>query len=101
MQFDLDGELGNVTIRSIGILFLMWNVPYAIAILYPARYPIVLISAVIMQFIGFVGETYLYLNIQFLENTRLSIFRFMIFDYAGLVLLSIALIIVMRIKHNE
>ena len=101
IQFDLDGELGTVIIRSIGILFLMWNVPYAIAILNPAKYITLVISAVIMQFIGFVGETYLFVIIQYLENTRLSIFRFMVFDFAGLLLLSIALILVVRGKHNE
>ncbi len=100
-QFDLSGEQGIVVMRSIGILFIMWNVPYAIATINPIRFKVALISALIMQFIGFLGESYIYLNIQSLTNTKLSILKFMYFDLAGLMILMLAyLLISRRMNHG-
>jgi hypothetical protein len=100
-QFDLGGEAGIVVIRSLGILFIMWNVPYAIAIYQPYRYSITLIAALLMQLIGLIGETWIYFSIQNLVNTRSSIMRFMIFDFAGLVLLSVAFAFVFNKRKND
>ncbi len=99
-QFDLVGEAGTVVIRSLGILFIMWNVPYAIAVYHPYRYPIALTSAILMQLIGFIGETWIYFSIQNLVNTRSSILRFMIFDFAGLLLLSVAFALLFNKRKN-
>jgi hypothetical protein len=99
-QFDLVGEAGIVVIRSLGILFIMWNVPYAIAIYQPYRYSVALISALLMQLIGFMGETWIYFSIQNLVNTRSSILRFMIFDFAGLLLLLVAFALLFNKRKN-
>ncbi len=99
-QFDLEGEAGTVVIRSLGILFIMWNVPYAIAIYQPYRYPVALVSALMMQLIGFIGETWIYFGIHSLMNTRSSILRFMIFDFAGLLLLSVAFALLFNKRKN-
>jgi hypothetical protein len=96
----LEGEAGTVVIRSLGILFIMWNVPYAIAIYHPYRYPVALISALMMQLIGFIGETWIYFGIHSLMNTRSSILRFMIFDFAGLLLLSVAFALLFNKRKN-
>jgi hypothetical protein len=94
------GEAGIVVIRSLGILFIMWNVPYAIAIYHPYQYSVALISAVLMQLIGFIGETWIYFSIQTLVNTKSSIMRFMIFDFAGLLLLLIAFALLFKKRKN-
>ena len=99
-QFDQIGEAGIVVIRSLGILFLMWNVPYAIAIYQPYQYSVALISALLMQLIGFVGETWIYFSIQNLVNTRSSILKFMIFDFAGLLLLLVAFALLFNKRKN-
>jgi hypothetical protein len=99
-QFDQIGEAGIVVIRSLGILFIMWNVPYAIAVYHPYRYPIALTSALLMQLIGFIGETWIYFSIQNLVNTKSSIMRFMIFDFAGLLLLSVAFALLFNKRKN-
>jgi hypothetical protein len=99
-QFDLVGEAGKVVISSLGILFIMWNVPYVIAIYQPYRYSIALISALFMQLIGFIGETWIYFSIQTLVNTKSSIMRFMIFDFAGLLLLLIAFVLLFKKRNN-
>lgn len=99
-QFDLVGEVGTVVIRSLGILFIMWNVPYAIAVYNPYRYSVALISALLMQLIGFIGETWIYFSIQNLVNTRSSIMKFMIFDFAGLLLLSVAFALLFNKRKN-
>lgn len=99
-QFNLEGEAGTVVIRSLGILFFMWNVPYAIALFNPYRYSIALFSAVVMQLIGFLGETWIYFSIQSLVNTKSSILRFMVFDFVGLVVLSIAFALLFNKRKN-
>ncbi|MGB6422535.1 MAG: hypothetical protein WBF05_11915, partial [Anaerolineales bacterium] len=72
----------------IGLLFLMWNVPYFAAVLDPMKNRVSLYEATIMQAIGLVGETLLLLSLpvghQALHNT---IRRFILFDAVGLVLL--------------
>ncbi len=100
-QFDLSGEQGVVVIRSVGILFTMWNVPYAIAMLDPVRFKVALISALIMQLIGFIGETCLYMNVQNLLNTKQSILRFMYFDLAGFAILIMAYLLISKRRKCE
>ncbi len=54
--FELQGESGTAAIQGMGLLFLMWNVPYIVALLHPFKHSISLIEAVAMQTIGVVGE---------------------------------------------
>ncbi len=89
--FDLAGPAGLAAIRSIGILFLMWCVPYAFAMVHPIRFRVSLIEACVMQTIGLVGESILLLNLPVgLMNSPSSLQRFIIFDAIGLILLLIA-----------
>jgi hypothetical protein len=89
--YELSGIPGEAAIRGFGILFLMWNVPYFFAVKDPIRYQLALTFALLMQFIGLIGETYIYFTLPadhaMLEN---SILRFIVFDGAGLVLLAMA-----------
>jgi len=90
--YELSGEVGRAVVVGYGILFFMWQVPYFFAVFDPVKQKISLISAVLMQTIGLVGESLLYRTIP-LEHKVLrgSVMRFIIFDGAGLVLLLVAL----------
>jgi len=95
--FELAGEPGAGMVRGMGILFLMWNVPYAFALWHPLRFRVSLLSAIIMQTIGAAGETILLLTFPpGYALLRASVLRFIIFDTAGLILLVIASILVWR-----
>jgi hypothetical protein len=89
--FELTQAVGEAMIQGMGVLFLMWNVPYAVALWHPVRYSVALFSAVVMQAIGLFGETYIYLTIPAVHETaRSSVIRFILFDAVGLLLLIIA-----------
>jgi hypothetical protein len=100
--FELSGQAGDAMIRGLGLLFVMWNVPYVIALLHPVKHRTSLIEAVVMQLIGAVGETLLLLT---LGGTHLAltgtVTRFIIFDSGGLFVLIIALLIVYKIPLQE
>ena len=97
-SFDLTGESGAAVIRSIGILFLMWNVPYAFALINPVGNFTALLSVVIMQAIGVIGETWVYFTIPLLLSFTQSISKFIIFDAVGLILLLLSLGISWRLR---
>jgi len=100
--FELTGEPGAGMVRGMGILFLMWNVPYAFALWNPLRFRVSLLSAIIMQSIGAAGETILLLTFPpGYALLKASVLRFIIFDTAGLVLLVFAGILVRRISPKR
>jgi hypothetical protein len=86
--YQLVGVPGSTAIQGFGILFLMWNVPYCVALLHPKKYWISLLEAIIMQLIGLIGESWIlmYLPPQNIVLNK-SIVRFITFDAAGLVFL--------------
>ena len=86
--FELTGESGAVAVRGTGILFLMWNVPYLVALWHPRKFRLALKIALAMQLIGLVGESLILITLpdgHALLST--SIIRFIIFDGGGLILL--------------
>jgi hypothetical protein len=90
--FGVQGTAGNLIVRSVGLLFVMWNVPYLVAFLQPVKHRIALIEAVAMQSIGLVGETILYLTLApGLAAVSSTLSRFIWFDGFGLLCLGIAL----------
>ena len=89
--FEIPGQLGEAVVRGFGVLFLMWNVPYAIALWHPLRYRIALLMAVAMQAIGLLGESFILTTLPVKHAlARASILRFIIFDGLGLLLLLVA-----------
>jgi hypothetical protein len=92
--FQLSSVEGFAAVRGIGLLFLMWNVPYFVALLDPVKHRISLYESLAMQTIGIFGETLIYLTIPSgyvtLQN---SIFRFIFFDSFGLGLLLLAFLV--------
>ncbi len=92
--FEIGGVPGEGMLRGMGVLFLMWNVPYAFALAHPARRRISLIEAVIMQGVGLLGESLILLALPagHAELVR-SVTRFIVFDGGGLLLLLLALLL--------
>ena len=89
--YELQDLAGAAVLRGIGVLFVMWNVPYAVALWHPVRQRVSLYEALAMQTIGLVGELVIYLSLPTtLAILRGSIYRFIIFDGLGLLLLLIA-----------
>lgn len=86
--YELSGIAGEAAVRGTGVLFLMWNVPYLFALQNPIRYRLALYFALLMQFIGLIGESYILSTLP-LEHAilRNSILRFIVFDGIGLLLL--------------
>jgi len=81
----------------MGLLFLMWNIPYIVALLDPGRHFVSLIEAVVMQAIGVIGESILLMTLEgnhpLITTTTM---RFIYFDGGGLVLLLLAFYITWR-----
>ena len=93
--YELSGVAGEAAVRGVGVLFLMWNVPYVFAVIHPTRYRLGLVSAMLMQLIGLIGESYILSTLP-LDHMMLrsSIFRFIVFDGVGLLLLITAYLLV-------
>jgi hypothetical protein len=93
--YELSGTAGEAAVRGVGLLFLMWNVPYLFALLDPIRYKLGLVFAVLMQLIGLIGESYILSTLSVDHAVlRNSIFRFIVFDGTGLLLLVTAYLLV-------
>ncbi len=98
--FELEGEVGAAVIRALGVLFLMWNVPYAVALWNPMKNRLSLWEAVVMQAIGLVGESAIYLTLGDSHPVaRAAIGRFVVFDGAGLALLIGAVVMAGITRH--
>jgi len=95
--FELEGVVGAAMVRSLGLLFIMWNVPYAVALIHPWRHRTSLIEALIMQTIGLLGELWLLWRMPpGHEDLRSTVWRFVVFDGAGVPLLILALWLVRK-----
>ncbi len=90
--FELEGWVGELLVRSIGLLFLMWVIPYLPVLLDPLRYRCCLIVIITQQIIGLAGESWFW-KMAPAGHTALQAVggRFILFDSAGLFLLLIAL----------
>jgi len=99
--FELSGIPGEAMIQGMGLLFLMWNIPYLVALFHPLRHLTSLMEAVIMQAIGVFGETFLLLSLKGSHDLiRESVRRFIYFDSGGLLLLLVALVMVLTLKRK-
>jgi hypothetical protein len=100
-SYELSGTAGEAAVRGIGVLFLMWNVPYLFALQNPIRYQLALYLALLMQFTGLIGESYIFSTLS-TEHIilRNSISRFIIFDGTGLLLLVFAYLLIKN-KNNS
>jgi hypothetical protein len=101
--YELTGIPGDISVAGVGLLFLMWNVPYVFALWNPFKFNVSLLQAIIMQAIGVIGESLFLIRfpLQDFPILKESILRFIYFDSAGLLLLLIAGLVVMQYKKNS
>jgi len=100
--FELGGVPGAAAVRGTGILFVMWNVPYMVALWHPRKYRLVLGMSAVMQLVGLVGETLILLTLpDEYALLHTSILRFIIFDGVGLLLLVAALVSILKLEFTR
>jgi hypothetical protein len=100
--FEISGVAGNAMVQGMGLLFVMWNIPYIVALLHPVRYRISLIEAICMQTIGVAGETSLKLLLPASHTILIaSVNRFILFDAADLFFLLLAWTITRKINLQK
>lgn len=89
--YELTGPVGVTVVQGVGLLFVMWNVPYAVALVHPVRFRVSLLEAIAMQTIAVIGETLIRGSIPMAHGAlRGSLQRFIVFDVVGLALLLLA-----------
>jgi hypothetical protein len=90
-QYELPATTGEAWLRGLGVLFVMWNIPYLVALWHPVQHRVSLYEALAMQIIGLVGEGWIYASLPVLFSTlRTSLLRFISFDALGFILLLFA-----------
>ena len=93
--FALAGEPGAVAVRGTALLFIMWNIPYLVALWHPLVHRLSLWEAQTMQVIGLVGESAIFVMLPAeYAILRASILRYIAFDAVGALLLVVAVILV-------
>lgn len=86
--FEIGGVGGRTAVQGIGILMLMWQVPYIPAIWHPRQHRLCFACVIAMQVIGLVGETALLLTLPpGHQSLRATGMRFIAFDGLGLLLM--------------
>ena len=89
--FELSGAVGEATVRGMGVLFLMWNVPYFVATLDPLKHRLSHYEALAMQAMGVAGESWILWRLPAVHPAATAtIARFVVFDALGLLALVIA-----------
>jgi len=95
--FEVQGVAGEVLVRSIGLLFVMWVVPYVPVILHPLRHRSCHTVIIIQQLLGLAGESWILATLPpghpALRNTG---GRFVLFDLVGLLLLLVPWLLLRR-----
>lgn len=86
--FELSGVPGEAAVRGFAVLFVMWNIPYLVALRQPRRNRSSLWETLAMQAVGVIGESLVFLSIPVGHLVlRSSLLRFIMFDAAGVLLL--------------
>ncbi len=100
--FELTGSPGSAMVQGIGLLFIMWNVPYVFALCQPVKNRVSMIEALIMQLIGVVGESILLSQLTGSHpNLHTTVNRFILFDSAGFFMLLTAFGITRHIPSSN
>ncbi len=90
-EFEVGGAGGEALVRGMGILFLMWQVPFLPVIWNPRRHRACFAVILAMQAIGLAGESWMLATLPGgHEVLRATGTRFIAFDAAGLALLAAA-----------
>ena len=86
--FELVGIPGAAAVRGFAILFVMWNIPYLVALWHPLHNRASVWEALAMQTIGVIGESFILFSLPVGHALlHASLLRFITFDAAGVVCL--------------
>ena len=86
--FELYGVPGEAAVRGFAVLFVMWNIPYLVALWNPRRKRVSLWEALAMQIVGVVGESLILFFIPTGHSVlHTSLLRFITFDVVGVLCL--------------
>ncbi|TFH36601.1 MAG: hypothetical protein E4G99_04560 [Anaerolineales bacterium] len=100
--FELSGLSGEVSVRGLGIVFLMWNATFPPVIFRPDRYRVLFSVMLAQQVIGLLGEILIWLTLPAghaaLQTTGL---RFILFDGLGLLALLVAFLLTRSHQSNH
>ena len=97
--YELSGVPGIAALQGIGVAFLMWNVTYPPVIWRPDKHRVLFAVVIAQQIVGLVGESFILLSLPGgYDLLSFNIMRFIIFDAAGLVLLTIGFLLSRRRK---
>jgi hypothetical protein len=89
--FEVSGVAGEALVRGMGILFLMWNTTYPLAISHPYRYRWLFAIVLAQQAIGLAGETWMLLALPPGHDALAATgWRFVAFDGGGLMAMAVA-----------
>ena len=92
--FELAGIPGEAAVRGFAVLFVMWNIPYLVALWHPQRNRLSLWESLAMQTVGVIGESFILFSLPpghaILHG---SLLRFISFDASGVVALLGALLL--------
>jgi hypothetical protein len=101
-SFEVSGLPGEILVRGMGILFLMWNATYPPVLVRPDRQRTLFAVILAQQAIGVVGETAMWVALPpghpALWATGL---RFILFDGAGLVGMGLAFWLCDRVLQDK
>jgi len=86
--FELAGIPGAAAVRGFAVLFVMWNIPYLVALWHPQQNHVSLWEALVMQVVGVFGESFILFSLPARHVIlHASLLRFISFDAAGVVAL--------------
>ena len=86
--FELTGIPGLAAVRGFAVLFVMWNIPYLVALWHPLRHRVSLQEALVMQTVGVIGESFILFSLPGGHPLlHASLLRFITFDASGVVAL--------------
>jgi hypothetical protein len=93
--FELAGIPGAAAVRGFAVLFVMWNIPYLVALWHPQHNHVSLWEALGMQAVGVIGESFILFSLPAGHVIlHASLLRFISFDAAGVVALLGAVLLV-------
>jgi hypothetical protein len=99
--FELSGLSGEVSVRGLGIVFLMWNATFPPVIFLPDRFRLLFSVMLVQQMIGLFGETAMWLSLPAGHAAlRATGMRFMLFDGFGLAALICAFFLSRKIPMD-
>jgi hypothetical protein len=86
--FELAGLPGAAAVRGFAVLFMMWNIPYLVALWHPQDHRLSLWEALAMQTVGVIGESFILFSLPAGHALlHASLLRFITFDAVGVVCL--------------